>query len=954
MIVTHEVTIDLLERKFVPQIEATQFDRYSREVKVKLFAGDEPWLIPEDVSVVMRYSSSDGTGGEYDTMPDGSPCCSRDENVLTLMLAPQVLAVPGAALLSATMYSMEKTISVFHIGIHVHPMVQGDQTGSAPYCNVTGFLPAPASAAAGDFLRVAQVDGSGRILAVEGVDVALPGEVEPDESDIPMLFFGESLPQSKSDAVMPFRYVSKTRDISGWCRTRAQGNSSMNYPKKNQTVWLYTDFECSEKLKIDFRGWGEQHKFCLKANWIDLTHARNVVSARLWGDVVRSREGYEALHERFRSSPNQGAVDGFPVMVFAGGIYQGRYTLNIPKDPWMAAMDDSKEEHCIICSENYVSGCFRAKAKVDGTDWTDEVHDTVPDLIRIMWNHAIDFVRNSTDEKFRSDIEKYFYLDSLIDYHLFGLLSCGLDAYGKNQLFMSYNGIKWMAGMYDMDSTWGLWWNGGKFVDKDYDRSEYRDFADGEGNLLYIRLEQCFHREIQARWEQLRNGALSVDNILLRFQRFVDIAPETLVKEDYASTTAKGAYTGIPLKTANNIQQIRDFVVYRHGWCDDYVAALGEGTVISCTGISFAHSSFAISEGSSHTLSCTITPANCTERVIWSSDNSRIVSVEDGTITAHTVGSAVITVSCGGYSDTIAVDVIAGPVNVNTCTGITLSKSSVTLTGAMKYQLTATVTPSDCTEPVVWESGSPETATVSDDGVVTSMGEGLAIITAKCGTKSASCMVNVQGMMDNLLAGIAWYVGEVNAATGAIVETETDSNYTDYINISEFADTFMEMNCDCNTSSSRMMLYDEDMNVISSFQATGVGRIPSNAKYARISIYGGAGKTLEIRGDRFNLWNGEIMEGSYANSVYNPNDTQSCFVRCTVSPGEQLVATGGWGMAFLNGANEVVSLTMMNKQNNQKITVPDGAEYAAHCAEDIAVDSCFCNRLNSVAFGVIE
>lgn len=96
------------------------------------------------------------------------------------------------------------------------------------------------------------------------------------------------------------------------------------------------------------------------------------------------------------------------------------------------------------------------------------------------------------------------------------------------------------------------------------------------------------------------------------------------------------------------------------------------------------------------------------------------------------------------------------------------------------------------------------------------------------------------------------------------------------------------------------------------------------------------------------------MDGSYANSTYNPNDASSCFVRFTVSPGEELVATGGWGLAFLNGEQEVLSLTMMQKQYNQKITAVDGAEYAAHCAEDTWVDRCCCNRMNSVGFGVIE
>jgi hypothetical protein len=53
----------------------------------------------------------------------------------------------------------------------------------------------------------------------------------------------------------------------------------MKYPKKNFTVKLYSDPEHSSKLKINFKDWGEQYKFNLKANWIDLSHARNVVSA---------------------------------------------------------------------------------------------------------------------------------------------------------------------------------------------------------------------------------------------------------------------------------------------------------------------------------------------------------------------------------------------------------------------------------------------------------------------------------------------------------------------------------------------------------------------------------------------------------------------------------------------------------------------------------------------------
>ena len=108
----------------------------------------------------------------------------------------------------------------------------------------------------------------------------------------------------------------------------------------------------------------------------------------------------------------------------------------------MANMDNKSDTHCILCGENYESGCFRTEAVFDGSDWTDEIHDTVPDAIKRRWNEAISFVMNSTDEEFVANIGSYFDTPSLIDYYLFGLASCGLDAFGKNQLYMTYDGQK--------------------------------------------------------------------------------------------------------------------------------------------------------------------------------------------------------------------------------------------------------------------------------------------------------------------------------------------------------------------------------------------------------------------------------------------------------------------------------------------------------------------------------
>lgn len=501
--------------------------------------------------------------------------------------------------------------------------------------------------------------------------------VEPADDDIPKIFFGGALQQTKDEAVVPFRYISKTDDFSGYAEIKAQGNSSMSYPKKNQTVKMFKDADCAEKMKVDFKGWGKQNKHVYKANWIDLSHARNVVSARLWADVVKSRADYESLPELFRTTPNQGAVDGFPVKVYAAGVYQGRYTLNIPKDKWTFNMDDELDEHCVLCGENYASGCFRAAANINGSDWTDEIHDTVPTSIKTRWNEVISFVMNSTDEEFRANLNQYFYIDSLIDYYLFGLASCGLDAFGKNQIYATYDGQRWIASMYDMDSTWGLYWNGSKFVASDYDRTSYEDFvssgSDGSGNLLYIRLEQLFWSELQARWAELKNGALSIENIINRFERFTDIAPAELVKEDYASTTGGGKFTGIPSQTTNNIQQIRSFALARQAWTDEYISALNGGggeeepdepevpEAGPCTGITLDASEISFDGLGTKTITATVEPSNTTDVIVWVSSNPDVatITVDGNVCKIHSAnnGRTTITVTCGNQTANCAVSV---------------------------------------------------------------------------------------------------------------------------------------------------------------------------------------------------------------------------------------------------------------------------------------------------------
>lgn len=77
------------------------------------------------------------------------------------------------------------------------------------------------------------------------------------------------------------------------------------------------------------------------------------------------------------------------------------------------------------------------------------------------------------------------------------------------------------------------------------------------------------------------------------------------------------------------------------------------------------------------------------------------------------------------------------------CTGISLNKSTAAITHLGDTDtLTATVTPSNTTDSIIWSSSNQDVCTVAA-GVITAIGCGSATITATCGAFSATCAVTV-------------------------------------------------------------------------------------------------------------------------------------------------------------------------------------------------------------------
>ncbi len=339
---------------------------------------------------------------------------------------------------------------------------------------------------------------------------------------------------------------------------KVQGHSSINFPKKNYYIEFYSDNTFQKKQKVDLgQGWGSHSKYCLKANWIDSTHSRNVVSARLVGQMQAE------FGNLFPGAVNHGVVDGYPVEVYIDGAYHGLYTLNIPKEDWLFGVDE-KKGHLVLGAENPQTDCstyFKALAPaVDEAEWSIEVGPSKTqedvDAVFEKLNRLISFVKDSSDEEFVAQFSAHLNLDACLNYFCMLELCTGTDNCAKNLMLVTYDGELWYPCLYDLDSTWGLWFSGEGLYPTTLPFDNVHC-----NSLLWTRLLKCFPREIQARYFALRRGVLSDANIQAAFDAFQAEIPADAWERE------REKWPDVPSK-AIGFDQIRSNIVARGAFTD--------------------------------------------------------------------------------------------------------------------------------------------------------------------------------------------------------------------------------------------------------------------------------------------------------------------------------------------------------------------------------------------------
>lgn len=148
MKVIHKIDIHLDDCRIIPEIRAMQCDANTRALEFSLFNHNQPFNPPSIAKIYVSYRKADGTGGLYDTLPDGAAACAVTDNIITAILAEQVLTVPGKVRVAITIQIDNLTLSTFAVQLRVDPNPGIGAAESEDYFCIKAAITAAKKAAA--------------------------------------------------------------------------------------------------------------------------------------------------------------------------------------------------------------------------------------------------------------------------------------------------------------------------------------------------------------------------------------------------------------------------------------------------------------------------------------------------------------------------------------------------------------------------------------------------------------------------------------------------------------------------------------------------------------------------------------------------------------------------------------------------------------------------------------
>ena len=185
--------------------------------------------------------------------------------------------------------------------------------------------------------------------------------------------------------------------------------------------------------------------------------------------------------------------------------------------------------------------------------------------------------------------------------------------------------------------------------------------------------------------------------------------------------------------------------------------------------------------GGTLTLTATVLPENADDKsVTWKSTNPQIAEVDqNGTVTAISSGTVTITATTTDGGKVAGCEVTVSEVYVPV-ESVEFLAASVIMDKGESFELELVVLPENASnKTVTWTSSNPDVVTVDQQGRITGVGAGKAVITAEAGDKTATCPVTVTVAAQSIALNqtdIEMNVGESTTLTATLLPEDCTSD----------------------------------------------------------------------------------------------------------------------------------------------------------------------------------
>lgn len=364
--------------------------------------------------------------------------------------------------------------------------------------------------------------------------------------------------------------------ISFFSTFEVQGDTSATFPKKNLNITFSSTADRDEDMDLKIGDIIPHDEWTFKSNWIDNTHARQYASFLLWSQMMDSRRGWPKrdIDHSYTGKVGAGGFPtgarahpvGYPAVLYVNDAFYGIGTFAVGK----------KKENYNIPKNNPTQIHISMDAN---TAWVDITKISTP-AMQAQYSFkapktqteatqaalaAWDIFASSGQADFTANINTKMDKNNAIDFYLLLAAIGATDLWAnnntKNVQFITWDGVKWFFMPYDLDTTYGLKFEGTTI-------SYLPDTVPGtdrSANLFWMKVRNAYGDDVNQRYADLRNqGIFSPDNLYFLLKQFQSKYSPDLVKADIKKWPTQ------PSLSVTSIDQILTWFNARLVYLDTY------------------------------------------------------------------------------------------------------------------------------------------------------------------------------------------------------------------------------------------------------------------------------------------------------------------------------------------------------------------------------------------------